>query len=114
MRTFHPVAGSILRLGVLLPTLSEAAWPPLASIRFEGNEVTREHVLLREMSVVPGDPADPVLIERSRQAILDLGLFRQVETQEEATPDGVALIVRVREKRCLLPIPRLDTSSDGD
>jgi outer membrane protein assembly factor BamA len=87
---------------------------PIVAILFEGNDITRESVLLREMSLQVGDRADPQRIEESRQAILDLGLFRSVETQEVATPEGVVLTVRVREKRYLLPIPRFDTSSDKD
>jgi outer membrane protein assembly factor BamA len=104
----------LLLLFSALPASAGAAWPVVASIHFEGNAVTRERVMLREMSVAPGEAADPARIEQSRQAILDLGLFREVEITEEATAEGVILRVRVREKRFLLPIPRLDTSSDKD
>lgn len=90
------------------------AWPRVAEIRFEGNDTTREYVLRREMALVEGDPADPVLIAASRQAILDLGLFREVEILEQAIDDRVLLTVQLREKYFLLPIPRLDASSDRD
>ncbi len=49
--------------------------PPIRDIRFEGNRVTSDRVMLREMVVAVGDPADPARIERSRQAIQDLTLF---------------------------------------
>lgn len=102
-------------LGVLLGLAADAgALPRVAEIRFEGNDITRESVLRREMALVEGDPADPVLIATSRQAIFDLGLFREVDIEQHEQPDGVSLTVRVREKYYLLPIPRIDASSDRD
>lgn len=88
--------------------------PVVSEIRFLGNEVTRERVMLREMALAQGDPAEPDAIERSRQAIADLGLFRDVRIDTREVEDGVALDVRVREKRFLLPVPRIDASSDRD
>lgn len=90
-----------------------AGYPPIAEIAFEGNEVTRPQVMLREMVVKPGDPADPAMIERSRQAVQDLGLFRKVELREESTPQGLRLVFVVEERYYLLPLPRFDVNSDG-
>lgn len=108
---------SAILLGVMLNVCAaaEAPWPRIEAIRFEGNAVTRPQVLQRELDVAIGDPADPDALERSRQAILDLGLFREVKILTEPTPQGgVTLAVKVREKRYLLPLPRIDTSSDKD
>lgn len=91
-----------------------AAAPPVAAIAFEGNRVTRESVLLREMALAVGEPAEPGLIEHSRQAILDLGLFREVVILSEPHPQGVLLRVKLHEKRYFLPVPRIDASSDRD
>ena len=91
-----------------------SATPPVGEIRFEGNHVTREEVFLREMALRPGDPADPGRIEESRQAIQDLGLFREVEIIALPADGAVDLLVRVREKRYVLPLPRIDASSDED
>lgn len=88
--------------------------PPVTDIRFVGNDITRPKVMLREMSLRAGDPADPGQIERSRQSIFDLGLFREVRIEQIPQADGVALEVHVREKRYLLPLPRVDGSSDGN
>jgi outer membrane protein assembly factor BamA len=91
------------------------AWPRIASLRFEGNRVTREVTLAREIPLAEGDAADPAAIDAGRQALLDLALFREVDARTEARDDGrVDLVYRVREKRYLLPIPRVDTSSDED
>ena len=106
-------------LALLLPAAVGAAgtgtpWPRVAAIRFVGNDTTRDYVMLREMTLEPGEPADPAEIADSRQGILDLGLFRSVEIATEPADDGVALVVTVDEKWYILPIPRLDASSDGD
>lgn len=106
---------TLLVLWIVFAASAAAAAPRIAEIRMVGNRVTREKVILREMSLRPGDAAEPEAIERNRQAILDLGLFREVTLIEQPAADGaVVLEVRVREKRYLLPVPRVDTSSDQD
>lgn len=97
------------------PVALGTPWPRIAEVRFEGNRVTREATLRRELALAEGDPADPAAIEAGRQAVQDLGLFREVEARTEPRDDGrVDVVYRVREKRYLLPIPRLDASSDRD
>ena len=104
--------GAVLLCAILAATA--AAWPRVSAIRFEGNRVTRESVMLRELRIAPGDPADPAVIEAGRQAILDLGLFREVTAEQQPADGGVVLVIRVREKFYLLPIPRGDLNSDED
>lgn len=96
------------------PTDSGAP-PPAASspniisaIVFTGNRVTQERVMRQEMFVKEGDPADPVLIERSRQAIMDLGLFASVHATLEPGATGTVLHIHVKEKYYILPIPKLN------
>ena len=103
----------ILLLLALTATSAMAA-QRIDSIRIEGNAVTRESVILREMDLRPGDSADPAAIERNRQSIMDLGLFREVTLATEPGTTGVVLVVTLREKRYLLAYPRLDGSSDAD
>lgn len=91
----------------------DVAYPPIREIAFSGNDTTQPDVLLREMVVHVGDPADPARIERSRQAIQDLRLFRSVDLQEEAAGDGVRLLITLREKYYVLPTPRASANSDG-
>lgn len=91
-----------------------APLPKIVSIEFVGNEVTQPRVMLREISVSPGDPADPAQIERSRQAIQDLGLFRSVEVSQTPAADGVILVFELREKMYFLPLPRLDAKDSGE
>lgn len=102
-----PATGPLIRVGT--------PYPQIAALRFEGNRVTRESTLRRELPIAEGDPADPAAIEAGRQSVFDLGLFREVEARTEPRPDGrVDIVYRVREKRYLLPIPRVDASSDRD
>lgn len=91
---------------------SEAA-AVIHAIVFEGNERTREETLRREMLVREGDLADAEKIERSRQAIQDLGLFRKVELLQESSEQGLRLTFRVEEKWYFLAYPRLSANSDG-
>lgn len=109
---------STLPLALLAPFAPDGAaanWPQIAALRFEGNRITQEVTLRRELAIAEGDAADPAAIEAGRQAMLDLALFREVEARTEPRDDGtVDLVYRVREKRYFLPIPRVDTSSDED
>ena len=104
----------VVALLAAMPLHANEGWPRIEAIRFEGNEVTQPRVIERELTVAVGDPADPAAIEASRQSVLDLGLFRAVQIDSVPSGDAVALVVRVREKRFLLVLPRIDTSSDKD
>ena len=112
--------GAFLSLAWGLAAFAAAAeaqsepWPQIVEIRLTGNDKTREKVILRELDLAPGDPADPVAIEGGRQAVQDLGLFREVEATTHAAPGGVVLELSMREKFHLLVLPRIDASSDRD
>ena len=100
--------------GASAPTVAAEAAPTIVSINFEGNDTTQPRTMLREIVVEAGDPADPALIERSRQAIQDLGLFRSVDVRQTPVPGGIAVTFVVEEKWYILPIPRLDANSEGE
>lgn len=87
---------------------------PIREIVYEGNHITQPVTMQREIVVAVGDAADPARIERSRQAIQDLGLFREVKVREEPVEGGVRVVFWVREKWYVLPIPRLEVNSEGD
>lgn len=115
----HATLWLALTLTALAPTATAAAAaddaaPAIRRIEFQGNHVTRESVLLRELDLAPGDRADAGRIEDGVQAIRDLGLFREVEAEQVDGPDGVVLRIRMREKRYLLVLPRLDVDDGLD
>lgn len=88
--------------------------PPVTAIEFSGNDITRPETMLREMVIRVGDPAIPSLVERSRQAVQDLGLFRAVEAETIPDGDGVRLRITVHEKWYVIPLPRIEANADGD
>ncbi|MCK7497331.1 MAG: hypothetical protein MZW92_45895 [Comamonadaceae bacterium] len=65
-----------------------AAGDVVTEIRFVGNRVTREHIMRQEMVIAEGDVVDPLLIERSRQAIMDLGPVHHGARRARAAPGG--------------------------
>ncbi|MBL6749064.1 MAG: hypothetical protein ISP90_01015 [Nevskia sp.] len=101
-----------LSLGV--GTAAAADWPQIREIAFSGNDITRPFTMQRELTVHVGDPADPVAIERSRQAVLDLGLFHAVEVLKEPVQGGVRVTFVVHEKWYVLPLPRLEGNVNGN
>ncbi|MGQ0697629.1 MAG: phosphatase PAP2 family protein [Panacagrimonas sp.] len=104
----------LLALPIFYPHPAEASETPLIrEIVFRGNDVTLPEVMLREMSIAPGQPADDDAIERSRQSIQNLGLFRSVKATQEPFDGGVRVVFTVREKWYLLPYPRLSANTDG-
>jgi outer membrane protein assembly factor BamA len=86
----------------------------ITSIEFIGNKVTKPQILRQEMLVKEGDVADPSLIERSRQAIMDLGLFISVRADVELRDKGVLLRIHVKEKYFILPMPKLNRDDDNN
>lgn len=114
-------AFGVLYFLTLLPGMggnARAAEPATAhgvivAIEFVGNKVTREKILRQEMSLKEGDVSDPVQIEISRQAIMDLGLFTSVRFETEPRAEGVLLRVTVKEKYYILPVPKLNRDDDN-
>lgn len=106
-------AAALLLWALAAAARAEDGYPPIREIAFAGNHTTRPKVMLREMVIKVGDPADPALIERSRQGVQDLGLFRSVGVEQQPVEGGVRLLFSVKEKLYVLPLPRADASSDG-
>lgn len=91
----------------------------IAEIRFEGNDVTKDVILRQELTVAPGDPVDRERIEASRQAIMNLGLFKRVRARVEpldaaGSPEQQVVVFDVSEKWYILPLPKADQDADGD
>ncbi len=103
---------SIVALIVLLQGTPEAIAAPgsdvIDEIRFSGNKVTQEIVMRQEMLVSEGDPIDVNKIEKSRQAIMNRGLFKSVEAEVLQEDGANVLLITVEERFYILPLPRLD------
>ena len=86
----------------------------ITRIEFVGNRVTQPQILRQEMLVKEGDIADKALIERSRQAIMDLGLFVAVYAYFDPREDGSVLRIIVKEKYYILPVPKLNRDEENN
>ena len=105
----------VIGLLLLMPALAYAQSVRVSAIQFEGNKTTQESVLLREIEFSAGDTITNDEIERARQAIQNLGLFRDVSVAQKLNDDGSSNIVfSVTEKWYVLPIPRFEANSDGE
>ena len=81
----------------------------------EGNKQTRSEIIEQEMFLRVGDEITESAIEQSRQAIMDLGLFRRVKIVREPAEENTRLVVTVKEKKHdWYILPRIDRNADGD
>ncbi len=108
----------VVRL-VALMLLGLCPFPLMAEvvgqIVVEGNKKTRPEIIEQEMLLRVGDDLSEPAIEQSRQAIMDLGLFRRVEIRTERSADSTRLVVTVKEKKHdWYILPKLDRNADGD
>jgi len=86
----------------------------IIDIRFKGNETTRPQTMLQEVRISVGESFDTASTEKSRQAIMDLGLFKTVKVNTQTTPKGVIVEFVVEEKYYILPVPKINRSAEGD
>jgi outer membrane protein assembly factor BamA len=103
---------------LILCSLSAEAVTHIRSISFEGNFVTEEVLLLREMYVSEGDEVNLKKIEDSVQGIMDLGLFKSVsyylvEDYVSSDEDAVDLVILLEEKIYLLILPKVKINEDA-
>jgi outer membrane protein assembly factor BamA len=72
-----------------------------------GNERTKEHVILREMSLNVGDTITSTSIEYDRNRIYNLQLFNRVDIDYTVEGREATVFVRVWERWYIFPIPIL-------
>ena len=96
--------------GLLLAALAAGAEPPdaaaalapwagrtVTAVDLAGRDVTREHVIRREIRVAAGQPLDPDTVLEDLQRLRDLGIFAEAEAGAAADGEGVRLTYTVRE-----------------
>ncbi len=71
----------------------------------QGNHVTKEYVILREMSIRPGVELSQELIDHDRDRIYNLGLFNRVDVDYTERDSGAAVYVTVDERWYFFPFP---------
>lgn len=111
----------LLWLILFVCSFPAAAKTVIRSIGYEGNDVTRAAVMNREIYVREGDVFDEAKIEKSRQAIMDLGLFKNVyyylkdATTSKQFIEGeeqLDVVFVVEEKYYLIILPRARANDD--
>jgi outer membrane protein assembly factor BamA len=86
--------------------------PLLYEIRFAGNQVTREAVMRQEIGLREGQPFSPEQVEKARQAVMNLGLFKSVQAEVLEEEGRHVLLLTVEERFYILPLPLLDYRPD--
>jgi len=97
----------------LLPFLLGAAWlfakaegPLITSVVVEGNKVTREYIITRELTHPLNQPFDSSLAREDRNRLYNLGIFDWVDLYPRQTAPGeAALVVEVVETIRFIPYP---------
>ena len=107
---------TLLRLLFLLVFILSSTFlfsqePVVRKIIFEGNEKTKPAVMLRAMTFGVGDTLQraglAALMQANRDNIFNLELFNKVGIQVEAVSDGLNVIVKVKERWYVIPVPKL-------
>lgn len=85
----------------LVYRIDEGAQSYVQRVNIEGNSKTKDKVIRRELAVAPGDLYNTVLVEASRQRLINLNYFSKVEVYPAETmiPGRKDLNVQVEEKR---------------
>jgi len=80
----------------------------VGEVLISGNEETKSFVILREMSLRPGEKITPEKLDYDRERIYSLRLFNRVQVRAVAAGAGTAnVIVEVNERWYIFPFPVL-------
>ena len=86
-------------------TLKEGPLYRINDIFISGNRYTKDHVIRRELPIMPGDPVDKNMVKISRDRLMGMGYFNSVEAvsirSENGPVDTKDIDIRVDEKRFL-------------
>lgn len=77
----------------------------ILAIVIQGNEKTKEEIIVREMKLRQGDNFDETLAQQDQLRIQNLGIFNRVEVAHIPTNQGIILIVTVSEMWYIFPYP---------
>jgi outer membrane protein assembly factor BamA len=77
----------------------------VAKIVIEGNETTKDHVILREMSNRVGSPLDTAELEQDQKRIYSLQLFNKVDISYTTDQRAATVVVKVSERWYIFPFP---------
>lgn len=113
----EPQAADSVKQPRLRNNLPDSAYRPVRinRILIIGNRITREHIILRELSLKPGDTVNyyllPELLSRDKNKLFNLHLFHSTDIRMlELEPGLMDLLVEVNERWFTFPVPRFQLS----
>ncbi|MDQ3071682.1 MAG: BamA/TamA family outer membrane protein [Bacteroidota bacterium] len=84
----------------------------LRTININGNELTKDYIIHRELPFKAGDTINvnkwPDHIKLARQQLLNTALFTEVELQDDISGDSGTLTIKVRERWYIWPEPTFE------
>ena len=87
--------------------LSKNAVLKVDSILIEGNNITKDFVIFRELTIKPGDMVSGATVDYNSERVFSLGLFNKVILyfKQQQNPDRNNLVIHVEESWYIYPIP---------
>ncbi len=87
--------------------LSKSAVLKVDSILIEGNKITKDFVILRELTIKPGDVVSGATVDYNSERVFSLGLFNKVILyfNQQQNPERNNLVIHVEESWYIYPIP---------
>ena len=85
------------------PQPADHAGRLVTAVEIAGRDVTREHVIRREIQTRPGQPLDLETLAADLQRLRNLGIFAEVGAGTEADGEGVRVTFTVREMPPWIP-----------
>ncbi len=75
------------------------------SIVIEGNDITENYIILRELTFKTGDTLNPVLASYNRERIYSLDIFNEVKLKPFSYENKNFLLIKIEESWYIYPIP---------
>jgi outer membrane protein assembly factor BamA len=75
------------------------------SIDIQGNDITEDFIILRELTFKIGDNIDSSKMEFNSERVYSLGLFSKVSVYPEVKDEHTSIIINVKESWYIYPIP---------
>lgn len=83
--------------------LNEGPLYKIHDILISGNKYTKDHVIRRELPMIPGDPVDKNMVKVAKSRLMGMGYFEKVDavakTSEAGALDTKDIDIAVKEKR---------------
>ncbi|MBI9073311.1 MAG: hypothetical protein JEY94_17040 [Melioribacteraceae bacterium] len=87
--------------------LKKNQWVKIDSIEIDGNEITEDYIILRELTFSPGDSINTQILNYNKERIYSLGIFNFVSVYASKKEDKNVVIISVSESWYFYPLPFL-------